>query len=72
MKLKTVLLAVAMIALVAASPLAAADHNTGHNVSTSVDGQLNSWIPTILALVFLGIGLGALFTALHKMKGSAK
>lgn len=69
MKLK-IAMALLTFASVLAAPLAAADHNTGHNVSGSVDTQLNSWIPTILALLFLGIGLGILFTAVNKMKGT--
>lgn len=71
MKLKLAIVSTLLtLASVMAAPFAAADHNTGHNVSGSVDTQLNSWIPTILALLFLGIGLGILFTAVNKMKGT--
>lgn len=51
-------------------PTAMADHTTGHNISDSVDEQTGTWVPLIITLVFLGLGLGVLFAAVNKMKGS--
>lgn len=54
-------------ALVAFVPgMAAADAAT--NISSAVDSNLSSWVPLILTLTFLGIGLGVLFGALHKIQ----
>lgn len=50
----------------AAAALARADAAT--NISSAVDTNLSSWVPLILTLTFLGIGLGVLFAAIHKIK----